>query len=136
MPWHVIVIGLVAGLPGILTSALITGFLFHPFQRHTPASWRGHEGPARYAAAGALKLVAGIFITLLVCVAIGVTGFGGPVTRGMAIGGFTWAAAALPAVASVGLFVNLHRGFIAGLLLDWLVVCVMAGGIAGWMLPS
>lgn len=36
----------------------------------------------------------------------------------------------LPLVLEAALFVNWHRGFSAGLLLDWLVVCILASAAA------
>jgi hypothetical protein len=40
-----VVAGAVAGMVSIFTSWLITGVLFHRYQRLTPATWRP-EGPA------------------------------------------------------------------------------------------
>jgi len=36
----------------------------------------------------------------------------------------------LPLLLEVALFVNWHRGFVVGLLLDWLVVCILASTAA------
>jgi len=38
-----------------------------------------------------------------------------------------WAAAAAPMILELAVFVKWHRGFVIGLLLDWLALCVLAG---------
>ena len=43
-----------------------------------------------------------------------------------------WAVTGLPLVVEAALFVNWHPGFVAGLLLDWLVICLVACVIAGF----
>ncbi len=48
--------------------------------------------------------------------------FGGAAVFGISL----WAVAVAPVIIEVALFVNWHRGFVAGLLLDWLIVCVVA----------
>jgi hypothetical protein len=54
--------------------------------------------------------------------------FGGSsLLRGATFGGLLWGVTILPLVLEVALFVNWHRGFVMGLVLDWLVVCVLAG---------
>ncbi len=131
--WHVLVAGLAGGIPGILTSYLITGVLFQPFQRRTPGVWRAGVTPAGYAAAGVLKLLAGVSISLLVCLSFGIQDFSSPIMLGLVVGTAAWAAAAVPALLSVSIFVKLHPGFVAGLLIDWLVVCLLAGGISAWV---
>jgi hypothetical protein len=47
-------------------------------------------------------------------------------SRGVSFGALLWGATILPLVLEVSLFVNWHRGFVVGLLLDWLVVCLLA----------
>jgi len=39
-------------------------------------------------------------------------------------------ATAAPVILETALFVNWHRGFVVGLLLDWLVLCLIAGACA------
>lgn len=123
----------VGGIPGVLTSGLITGVLFHPFQGATPATWRPHEGPARYAGAALTKILLAFIVALLVAVTGGVHAFGlsSPEAAGAMLGILCWAAGAVPVLLSMGLFVNLHVGVVVGLLLDWLVVALIAGTVAG-----
>jgi hypothetical protein len=49
-----------------------------------------------------------------------------PISRGAGFGSILWAVTILPVVLEVALFVNWHRHFVVGLLLDWLVVCVLS----------
>ena len=54
----------------------------------------------------------------------------GAIPNGAGFGVFLWAATAAPVTLEAALFVNWHRGFVVGLLLDWLVLCVVAGVFA------
>jgi len=47
---------------------------------------------------------------------------------GLLFGFGCWAALALPVLLSIAIVVNLHRGVIAGLLLNWLLVVCWLGG--------
>jgi hypothetical protein len=52
------------------------------------------------------------------------------ILRGLSFGSILWAVTILPVVVEVALFVNWHRAFVFGLLLDWLVVCLLASAAA------
>lgn len=133
---RVMLAGIGAGVVGVFTSWLITGVLFHPFQRRTPATWRASEGAAQYAGASALTVLAAVVVTGLFAVTGGVhvEAIGSGVGNGLVFGALCWGAFALPVLLSVALFVNIHRGMVLGLLLDWLVVALLAGGLAGWLI--
>jgi hypothetical protein len=120
----------------VFTSWLITGVLFHPFQRATPATWRQREGGAQYAGASATKILLAVMIATLVATTGGVHAFGvrSAAGAGVLLAVLCWAAAALPVLLSVGLFVNLHPAVVVGLLLDWLIVSTIAGAAAGFFL--
>jgi hypothetical protein len=120
---------IVGGIPGVFTSWLITGVLSHPFQRATPATWRRHEGGAQYAGASATKFLLAALMATLVAMTGGVHAFGvtSSIGAGVLLAVLCWAAGTLPALLSVGLFVNLHLAVVAGLLLDWLIVSTIAG---------
>ncbi len=57
-----------------------------------------------------------------------------PITNGIYFGFLCWVALALPITLSSAVFINLDKVFVIGLLLDWLVVSLLAGGVAGWLL--
>ena len=118
--------GLIAGFIGVFTSWLITGTIFHPWQRRTPNTWRP-EGSVQYASASALHILAALGVSAL-CSAARVRSIPG----GLHIALLAWAATAVPVLASSGLFVNLHPLVIVGLIVDWLVLVAMAGGLAGY----
>ena len=131
---RILVAGLISGVIGVLTSWLITGMLFHPFQARTPQTWRLSEGSRHYAAASGLTILAALVITSFFAATGGIHGVTSPITNGVYFGFLCWAALALPVILSSAVFVNLHKAFVAGLVLDWLVLSLIAGGIAGWRL--
>jgi hypothetical protein len=120
--------GIIAGIVANVTGYMITGHLFHPYQSKTPDTWRQPESWTHYGYAAAFRTAACIGIGFLY-VAIG-TGFPGlptqAILRGATFGSILWAVTMLPLMLEVSLFVKWHPGFVVGLLLDWLVVCVLA----------
>ena len=115
-----------------MTRYLITGRAFHPYQARTPETWRKTESRTHYSAATAIRIaaclaMAGIYSIVgsdvLACV-------GGPIPRALSPGTLLCAAVAVPLVSEVAVFVNWHRGFIVGLLIDWLIACNLATYLA------
>ena len=112
--------GALAGVLGVLTSWLVTGVAFHPYQRLTPATWRATEGPRQYALASGATLLA----ALMIVSASASEGY--TASRGrdgccrLWFGFCCWAALGAPVCFRRAL-VNLHvaRG---GSVLDWLLV--------------
>ena len=131
---YTLLAGAVAGVIGIMTSWFITGVLVHPLQAETPNTWRATEGPAQYAGASALTLLAALIVSFFFAATGGVhiSGVHAGIMSGLTFGLLCWAALALPVLLSMSLFVNMRRGFVLGLILDWLLVSVIAGGCAGW----
>ena len=88
----------------------------------------------RYLWAAAIRILACIAIACVFATfwdrspALG----GGVLTRGISFGALLWAALILPLVLEAALFVQWHRGFVIGLLLDWLVLCVLASLAAAY----
>ena len=54
--------------------------------------------------------------------------------QGGLFGVLCWADLGAPVLFSIALFVNLHRGVVVGLLLDWLLVSLFSGVAAAWTL--
>lgn len=109
-------IGAISGLLlSASTSYLITGRLFHPYQKMTAATWRP-ESWRQHGLAMLLQIIAGAGIGGLF------SAVGAP-TVGFALfelGLGIW----LLLVACIliqALYVNWHPGFVAGLILDWTV---------------
>jgi hypothetical protein len=120
--------GAIAGVVANITGFVITGMLFHRFQAETPNTWRAPESWTHYSLSAAIRLVACIAIAL-VYAGIGTGNYlGGANTlwRGAGFGVCLWAVLAVPLTLELALFVKWHRGFVVGLLLDWLVLCVVA----------
>lgn len=136
MMGRILLAGMSAGVAGVFTSWLITGVLFHPFQRRTPDTWRAGEGAAHYAAASTLTVISALVVSAFFAATGGLHVGAIPtgVVNGLVFGVLCWAAMAAPVLLSVGVFVNVHRGVVLGLVMDWLVVSLLAGGMAGWLL--
>jgi hypothetical protein len=124
--------GVIAGILANATGYLITGRLFHSYQAQTPSTWRATESWTHYLYAVAIRIAACIAISLLYVAfrSVSPTFGDGAIARGVAFALVLWAATILPVVLEAALFVNWHRGFVLGLFLDWLVVCVLASTAA------
>lgn len=124
--------GAIAGLLANVTGYLITGRFFHRFQARTPNTWRRNESWTQYLYASSVRIVACIAVALLYVVfrSVSPSCGDGPIAHGFAFGLLLWAATILPVVLEISLFVNWHSGFLVGLLLDWLVLCVLASTAA------
>jgi hypothetical protein len=134
----VVVAGAIAGVLSNVTGYLITGRLFHPYQGRTPNTWRITESWVHYLHAAAARIVACIAIGFLYA-ALGraaPTFAEDPIARGVSFGVIVWAVTILPLIHEVTQFVNWHRGFAVGLLLDWLVVYVLASVSAAVVLGA
>ena len=123
----VLVAGAISGVAANVTGYLITGRLFHHYQSNTPATWRTVESWTHYQYAAAIRIAACVGIAILYSVVRPSLPGGADPLTGLSFGLILWAVAILPVVLEVALFVNWHRGFVIGLLLDWLVVCLLAG---------
>jgi hypothetical protein len=109
-------IGAISGLIlSATTSFLITGRLFHPYQKKTAATWRP-ESWRHHLSAMLLQGVAGAGIGWLFSAA-------GAPTLGFALfelGLGVWMVL-VACILIQALYVNWHAGFIVGLVLDWTV---------------
>jgi hypothetical protein len=109
-------IGAIAGLIlSSTTSFLITGRLFHPYQKKTPSTWRT-ESWRQHLFAVLLQTIAGAGLG-------GLFAMGGAPPIGIRL--FYLGAAAWMVVAACiliqALYVNWDRGFVVGLVIDWTV---------------
>lgn len=136
--WHGVALGKIALAAGICiviavaVSGLLQGVLFHKFQRMTPSTWRA-EGSRQYVAGTLARALCGVVFPLLYIY----TGMPQGVTHsqdaslwlvaGLKFGVFAWGALSLPQVLSTATFVNVHRAFVVGLALDWLLICLGCG---------
>ena len=113
----VLAAGALAGIAANVTGYLITG-------RHLA---RGRVLAALSICPAAIRIMACMGIALL-CSAVwpSLAPGSNALLTGVGFGSILWAVTILPLVLEAALFVNWHRGFVIGLLLDWLVVCVLA----------
>ncbi len=132
MTLRILLDGAIAGVLSTGTGYWITGRLFHAYQARTPQTWRSGESWSSYLISTVLRLLVCILIAWLYgCFDFGAAPFGrgtmaGGAMFGLGLGAITVA----PAILEAALFVNWHRGFVVGLLLDWLIVFMLAG-VAG-----
>jgi hypothetical protein len=132
---RVVFAGVCAGVIGVFTSGILVGWLFHPYQSLTPQTWRPSEGPKQYVVSSALTIVSATLIAVLYSLADPLAlPWGSWLESGLAFGALCWAALAAPILLSNALFVNLHRGFVAGLLVSWLIVALLGASAAAWVL--
>ena len=128
----ILAVGGIAGVLSNITGYVITGLVFHRYQAQTPNTWRSTESWTHYLYSAGVRILACTAIALLYdAFGVGIPGLvTGAIPNGASFGAFIWAAAAAPVILEAALFVNWHRGFVVGLLLDWLVLCVVAGVVA------
>jgi hypothetical protein len=109
-------LGAIAGLVfSSTTSFLITGRLFHPYQKKTPSTWRA-ESWRQHLLAMLLQTIAGAGLGCLFAV-----GGAPPVgIRLFQLGAAVWVVLAA-CILTLALYVNWHRGFVIGLVIDWTV---------------
>ena len=130
---RLLIAGGVGGLVSVFTSWLIIGALFHRYQRLTPDTWRP-EGPAQYATSSLVQVLAGAAFGLLWYVTGGASAViqTGWLARGLAFGAVVWLAVACPIHLISAVYVRLHKGHVAGALLDSLVGLLVVGCACAW----
>jgi hypothetical protein len=109
-------LGAIAGLIlSSTTSFLITGRLFHPYQKKTPSTWRT-ESWRQHLFAVLLQAIAGAGLG-------GLFAIGGAPPIGIRLfdlGAAVWMVLAA-SILIQALYVNWDRGFVIGLVIDWTV---------------
>ncbi len=125
--------GAIGGFLSILTSWLITGYLFHRFQRLTPETWRP-EGAKQYGLSSVIQVLGGAAIGLLFFATGGLShlGVAGWLPNGLLFGALAWLALACSVQATNAVYINLHRGVVVGLFLDSLVGVLLASCACAW----
>jgi hypothetical protein len=109
-------VGALAGLFMTMTTGwLITGYLCHPFQKATPATWRLERWPQHALA----MLWSGIGGTALGVFDAQVAWSHSSAQSALAFAALVWCAIAGPVIATIAIYVNLHFVVVAGLLLEW-----------------
>jgi len=110
-------------------------WLFHDYQKLTPATWRP-EGPREYFLSSCVTLASGFAFAML----FAMTGstltsrIGHWLPAGLLFGLACFVALPLPGILSQAIFVNLHRGFVTGSLLNSLLFCLASGVICALLI--
>jgi hypothetical protein len=132
LPLKILFAGIVAGVLVNVTGYIVVGRLFHGYQSRTPGTWRTTESWHHYLYSSAIRVLACIGIAALHYYfgSVALPYAAGTISNALVFGTCVWAVAILPLVTEAALFVNWHRGFVVGLLLDWLVICIIASAAA------
>jgi hypothetical protein len=130
---RLVIAGAVGGFLSIFTSWLITGNLFHRYQRLTPETWRP-EGPKQYGLSSVLQILQGAALGVLFFATGGMSALPGAAwpLRGLVFGALAWLALACPVILGTAIYVKLHRGVVVGLLLDSVVAVQLMSWAAAW----
>jgi hypothetical protein len=121
-------LGAIAGLVlSLTTSFLITGRLFHPYQKKTPSTWRA-ESWRQHLIAMLLQTIAGAGLGGLFAVC-GAPPLG---IRLFELGAAVWMVLTA-CILIQALYVNWHLGFVVGLDLDWTVFIAGVLLICAWL---
>jgi hypothetical protein len=125
--------GAIGGLLSILTSWLITGYLFHRFQRLTPETWRP-EGAKQYALSSVVQVLGGAAIGVFFFATGGLSrlGVAGWLPNGLVFGALAWLALVCPVHATNAVYVKLNRGVVVGLFLDSLAWALLVSCACAW----
>src|SRR5207237_3884171 len=100
--------GIIAGVLSVLGSWFWMGFVFHRYQRATPATWRP-EGPRHYLLSSLVRLVSAIVIAIIyVLVARFHVAFFSDGTAGaLRFAALIWIALAAPVAIETAIYVRL-----------------------------
>jgi hypothetical protein len=114
---------------------LFTGWLFHRFQRRTPATWRNHSWRRILVGIAVNDILFGFIFAAFFDLVGGIGRFNidNWIGMGITFGAGCWGAIALPMCLAMTVFMQIHRGVIIGILLDWLASSVAAGLICAFV---
>jgi hypothetical protein len=122
--------GTVSSITALLISYVVIAWLFHDYQKLTPATWRP-EGPREYTLGSCVNLINGFgFAILFAMTGTSLTSrVGHWFPAGLLFGLACFVALSLPVILSDAIFINLHRGFVVGALLSSFLTCLACGVI-------
>jgi hypothetical protein len=123
---QVLIAALLSAAIGIAIDWVVNLKMFHRFRMRTPGTYR--ERQRHMLIRAAIVLAAFLYAAFFVITGgIGWLNVDQWVRIGVLYGFGAWAAFILPVLLSMAIFVNLHRGVVIGLLLDWLLISVAFG---------
>jgi len=125
---QILLAGLISAIVGIAIDWVVNMKVFHRYRGRTPGTYRVSRGRRYPLIWSAIVLAAFAYAFFFVVTGgIGWLNVRQWVQIGALFGACAWAALILPVVLSLAIFVNLHRGVVIGLLLDWLLISVAFG---------
>jgi hypothetical protein len=132
---RILMAGAASAVTAFVIEWVVIAWLFHDYQKLTPATWRP-EGPREYALSSCLTLFSGFaFAVLFAMTGSTLTArVGHWLPAGLLFGLACFVALPLPGILAQAIFVNLHRGFVAGTLLNSLLFCVASGVICAMLI--
>jgi hypothetical protein len=134
---RILVAGAVSAVTALAIAYVVIAWLFHDYQKLTPATWRP-EGPREYTLSSLVYLLSGFAFAVLFAMTGStlVSRMGHWLPAGLLFGLVCFVALSLPVILSEAIFVNIHRGFVAGSLLNSLLTCLACGVICATLIPS
>jgi hypothetical protein len=132
---RVLVAGAASGVSALVISYVTIAWLFHDYQKRTPATWRP-EGPREYTLSSLVSLASGFAFAVLFAMTgqVLVSRVGHWLPAGLLFGLAGFTALALPVLLSDAIFVNLHRGFVVGAILNSLLTSLACGVICAGLM--
>lgn len=124
----IVLSAVISAAVGIAVDWLVSLKLFHRYRRRTPDTYRPAARRRHVLMWSSIVLAAFTYaIFFAVTGGIGWLNVTQWVRIGVLFGVGCWMALALPLVLWLSVFINLHRGVIIGLLIDWLLLSVTFG---------
>jgi hypothetical protein len=122
--------GAASAITSLLIAYVVIAWLFHDYQKLTPGTWRA-EGPREYALSSLVYLISGFgFAILFAMTGTTLTSrIGHWLPAGLIFGLICFLALPLPIILADAIFINVHRGFVIGTLLNSLLTCLACGVI-------
>lgn len=121
--------GALAGILAIFTSWFWMGFVFHRFQRLTPATWRP-ENNRSYLLSSAITFLGCIAIATVFLFVARMGGvFAGGLPGALRFAAVAWMAWSAPLILNGAVFINLHPWFVVGQVVNALTNSLLACGI-------
>lgn len=132
----ILLAGLLCSLTAIVIGWLFSGWLFHRFQSRTPATWKSQTWRRMIVGIAVNDLLFGFAFAGFFALVGGIGRFNVDdwVRQGLTFGIGCWGAVALPLCLSMLVFMQVHRGVIVGMLLDWLASSLAAGLICAFLI--
>jgi|SRR5579864_4045420 len=127
--------GTASSIASLVIAYVVIAWLFHDYQKLTPSTWRP-EGPREYTLGSCVYLISGFgFAILFAMTGTALTSrIGHWLPAGLIFGLTCFVALPLPVILSEAIFINIHRGFVLGTLLNSLITCLACGVICATLI--